>query len=982
MKGFRATDSDFRYLTVRAICVAFLLMLLILLFGNPLSAQEKRYGFPQVDYYSRREYNAASQNWKITQSEHDFLYFANNDGLLEFDGVRWTIYRDMGSFVARSVKSIGSKIYAGTFNELGYFSYENSNRLEYTSLNDNDEFSMYSDFWNIHEWNDKVVFHSESALCIFRDDTLSALVPSHSRFTNTFLVNGLLLVHDETEGLMEVRGNHVFPIAGGAILKDKLITSVVPVSETNIIIGTMKHGLFIWDMQSVTRWEVSVNELLIKSNIYCGVDYEGRYLVYGTIQSGLVIIDKTGNLLFHIDKDKGLNNNTVLSLFVDKDGNLWGGLDNGIVRINFRSGMTFLQGYYDLGTGYAVNRLNNRWYFGTNQGLFSILDDAFISPRKDRDDFLKISETDGQVWSLFKTDSLLLCGHNLGVFEVRETGARLITPSTVNGAWIFREIPGMDNMLIAGTYNGLILLEKQNRGWRFKSRVDGFNESSRYIEWGPDGDLWISHGYKGVFRLSFDEEYSSVTEIDTFNTEKYPEIGESLVISKVDRYLVITGSNGMYYVNGSKGIERYTGLDAYFTKDYPDRIIQDRFRNIWFFDGGRTGVLRFMEDGTYTKIEFPFLPLENKLVPSFESVYVVERDNILFGVEDGFAHYTVNEGYDFSAPFKIHIRSFRGRSDTVSHVLNQNNNFTSNQKIVPVYRFRDNLFEVNYAATYFREGSVEYSTHLSDYDLEATTWSKNATRQFARVREGYYEFTVRARNSLGVQSEFIVFAFRVLPPWYRTAVARIGYVLFIILLIILIINYVNKRIELNREREKVRQKEQYRAREENMKKEALEVEKELISMRNERLRSEIVFKEKELANTTMSILHKNESLMNLKKEMMKINSLDENCDIKGQIKRLIRRIEKDIDNEDHRKVFEVHLEQVHEALLNRLAEKHPGLSNRDRKLCAYIRMGMSSKEIAALTNISYRAVENNRYRLRQKLNVSSGDNLSDYIANL
>jgi DNA-binding CsgD family transcriptional regulator len=971
-------DSYFCY-TKKTICNVFLLLSLLLLITSPISSQEKRYGLPHVDFYSRREYNAASQNWKITQSEHDFLYFANNDGILEYDGVRWTTYRDMGSYVARSVRSIGSKIYTGAYNELGYFSYKNSNRLEYTSLNNMGEFSIYSDFWNIHEWNEKVVFHSELALCVFRDDTLSTLIPAISRFTNSFMVNGLLLVHDESEGLMEVRGNHVFPIAGGAILKDKLITSVLPISETNIIIGTMKHGLFLWDMQSVVRWDVPINDELIEYNIYCGVDYEDSYLVYGTIQSGLVVVDKSGSMLYHIDKDKGLNNNTVLSLFVDKDGNLWGGLDNGIVRINLRSSMIFLQGYFDLGTGYAVSQLNDRWYLGTNQGLFSISDDAFTSPQKDRDDFNKILETDGQVWSLFETDNVLLCGHNRGVFEVRETGSRLITPSTVIGAWIFREIPGKENMLIAGTYNGLIILEKNSRGWRFKSRVDGFNESSRYIEWAPDGDLWISHGYKGVFRLSFDSEYSSVTEIDTFNTASYPEIGESLVISRIDRNLVITGTNGMYYVNGSGGVTRYTLLDDYFTKGYPERMIQDRYRNIWFFDSGRTGVLRLMEDGTYKRIEFPFLPLENILVPSFESVYVVDRDNILFGVEDGFAHYTVKEGSDFIAPFKVHIRSFRGRSDTVSHVLNQGIDNKSKQKIIPVYRFRDNLFDIDFAATYFREGLVEYSTYLSDYDLEASTWSNNTSRQFAKVREGYYEFTVRARNSLGVQSEPIVYAFRIMPPWYRTVLAKIGYALLTVFIVIFLIFFVNKRIEFNREREKIKQKEKFRSREELLKKETLEAEKELIRMRNEKLRSEIVFKEKELANTTMSILQKNESLLNLKKEMLRISSMDDNNEVKSQIKRLIRRIEKDIDNEDHWKVFEVHLEQVHETFLNRLLEKHPSLSSRERKLCAYIRMGMSSKEIAALTNISFRAVENNRYRLRQKLSVDSGDNLSEYI---
>jgi DNA-binding CsgD family transcriptional regulator len=113
-----------------------------------------------------------------------------------------------------------------------------------------------------------------------------------------------------------------------------------------------------------------------------------------------------------------------------------------------------------------------------------------------------------------------------------------------------------------------------------------------------------------------------------------------------------------------------------------------------------------------------------------------------------------------------------------------------------------------------------------------------------------------------------------------------------------------------------------------------------------------------------------------------ISSLNDKLEMKKQIKYLVSRIEKDIDSEDYWKVFEVHLEQVHEAFLKRLAEKHPDLTGREFKLCAYIRMGMSSKEIAALTNISFRAVENNRYRLRQKLKLERSENLSNYILSL
>ncbi len=962
---------------------SFTLILIILALLSPvtLSPQNTSYGIPQTEYYSRQQYNAASQNWDITQNNKDILYFANNDGVLEYDGVRWSLVRDTRPYISRSVKGIGNKIYTGTYGELGYFSYEGNQDLRYTSLVTSDELRSYADYWNIHDFNDKIIFHSEQALCIFENDTLAGTIPAVSRFIGSFLVNGLLLVQDETEGVMELRGEQVYPFSGGGILKDKVITSMLPLSKDTIVIGTMRNGLYIWNMQTVSKWDVPSGKLLEEANIYCGIEYEDKYLVFGTIQSGVVITDKSGNIVYQIGKDKGLVNNTVLSLFADKDGNVWGGLNNGMVKINLRSSINFLQGYYDLGTGYAVEKIQDMWYFGTNQGLFTISSETFVNPVKDRDDFINVTGTDGQVWNLYRTGNTLLCGHNLGVFQIIGERADLITPPSVNGVWLFKEVPGREDCLIAGTFNGLILLERKNGGWKYKSSIKGFNESSRYMEWSPDGDLWISHGYKGVFRLKFDEQLESVVRLDTIIHENNPVFGSAPVISNLDDRIIVTTTTGIFYITDSNSIEPYNDLDLYFEEDYPDRIRQDRYRNIWYFMDTSVGLLRFLEDGTYKNIKYPFIPLENKLVPSFESVYVIDNQNILVGVEDGFAHYNLSEGIEFNRPFKIHIRSFRGRSDTVTYVLNQEGDKNKAlQETIPEYKFRDNLFEIQYAATYFREGHVEYSTYLSNYDLEATSWNSSTSRQFAKLKEGDYRFLVKARNSFGIQSEPLLFQFRVLPPWYRTLAAKIIYIIIILLIILLNAYIFNRRIEINKQKEKLKQQESYRAREEKLKNETFETEKELIRMRNERLRSEMTFKEKELANSTMNILQKNESLTSIKRNMAKISSMTDEAEIKRQIKRLITQIEKDIDSEDYWKVFEVHLEQVHEAFLKRLTQEHPDLTNRESKLCAYIRMGMSSKEIAALTNISFRAVENNRYRLRRKLNLGQGENLSQYLS--
>ncbi|HKL67823.1 MAG TPA: triple tyrosine motif-containing protein, partial [Bacteroidales bacterium] len=509
----------------------------------------------------------------------------------------------------------------------------------------------------------------------------------------------------------------------------------------------------------------------------------------------------------------------------------------------------------------------------------------------------------------------------------------------------------------------------------------GFSESSRYIEWDND-DLWISHGYKGLFRLKFTDDFTKVIDIKSFDADKFSDGNSSQVLTKLDDELIISSNTALYRITESDTVEYYNELDDYFSESYPDRMIQDRYKNIWYFINGSAGVLRPMEDGSYKNIRYPFIPLKNKLVPSFESVYVKDRNNIIFGVEDGFSHYSVMVGIDYSRPFALHLREFREIHDSISYVLHQDGNFEFEQNILPEFQYRDNHIITRYAAASYTDGSIEYSTYLSNYDMQWTSWDDDNSREFARLKEGHYKFMVKARNSYGKQSQPLVFSFVILPPWYRSTIAKIVYLLIIIMLIVLIIFFFNKRVEANRRVEIQKQKEKYRIREEQLNNEALKVEQELVRMKNEKLRNEMLYKEKELANSAMNILQKNKALIKIKNRMLKIKMLSNNPEVKAQMDQLIRKINHDIDTEDYWNVFEVHLEQVHQDFLKRLYEKHPDLNYREQKLCAYIRMGMSSKEIAALINISFRAVENNRYRLRQKLDLAQGDNLSHYINSL
>lgn len=577
----------------------------------------------------------------------------------------------------------------------------------------------------------------------------------------------------------------------------------------------------------------------------------------------------------------------------------------------------------------------------------------------------------------------MLCGHNLGVFDVSQLTVRSVTPPEVNGVWNFKVLTGHPNKLISGTYNGLVLFKKQLGKWEFENKIEGFKESSRFIEFDDKGYLWISQGYNGVYRLKLNEDLTKVIEVDTFKCSTFKGNHTALVLSKVSGKCIFSGSDGVYGINAQgNDFERLKQYDAFFnTGNFPTCINEDQYHNQWCFFNERVCVLRYLEDGSYKKIEYPFLSLDRKLVNGFEYIHIADANNVFLGVEDGFAHYSVEDYKDYKTPFKVHLRSFKGYGDSIIYQLNSIGD-TIVQKVIPEYSFRKNAFKMDYAAAFYENNEVFYSTYLMNFDFAPQPWDRASSRSLSNLHEGKYEFQIRARNAYGVIAKPIKFKFVITPPWYRSIIAKIGYVIISIFVLLVTLYFFNKRIELSKQKETIKQKERFRVKEEQLQNAALLSEKEMIRMRNEKLRGEMIFKEKELANSTIHLIQKNELLLDIKKQLKKIITISERNESERKMKSLIKKLDKDIDNENNWEVFEMHFGQVHDAFFKSLNQLHPTLSIREQKLCAYIKMGMSSKEIASLMNVTSRAVENNRYMLRQKLGILQGENLAVYISKL
>jgi DNA-binding CsgD family transcriptional regulator/ligand-binding sensor domain-containing protein len=940
-----------------------------------LSADVKQIGTSQIRSYDNSMINAGTQTWMIDIGANGLAYFANNDGVLEFDGLTWRNYPLPANSVVRSVKATeDGRIYAGGHNEFGFFHISNSGKLVFEPLHQRlpEKYRDFDEIWRIHEHGNSIVFQTFLQLMIYRNDSL-LVVEAPEMFHFSYLVNDHLFINDQALGLHKLENDKLVRLKGTEALAGKLIWAMLPKGK-DVLIATADEGIFVYDGRSLEAWDNPSSRLLQENQVYVGTAISQDAYAFGTIQDGLIICNANGNLLQHINVEKGLQNNTVLSIHADQFSNLWLGLDNGIDYAAIHSPLTYLSTYNNLSAGYAAVIHNGLLYLGTNRGVF-YHDWELLKKGGGDQKFNLISGTQGQVWSLQVIDGSLFCGHNSGIFIIEGTNAKLL--SGIQGGWTFLQPEGRSDLVICGTYTCLVKFEKKNGKWSKGIQIKGFKESSRFMANAGGRSIWISHGYKGVFRTHFNESWDSVVHIDFYNSRNgFPSDKDISVFKIFDRVVFTTGVDLFKYDEESDSFVPDPFLKDRFRHTDMNILKEDKQGNVWYFTTQKAGVFRLREDGNFTGVEIPFREMRGKFIKWFQYVYPYNETHVFFATQNGFAHYTPGFFRNYQQSFNAFIRKME--IPGIDSVLFSGSSVANDFYADIPYRFNNLQFE--FAANDFTNpGSLSFLLKLEGFDPDWVDWQDLSTRQFTNLRHGSYTLRVKAINLFGVESTEASLKFHIRPPWYLSRYTYFAYAVIALLMIVLIAKYIRYRIEAAKKAFEEEQKQKFAEREIQLQIESLTAEKEIMELRNEKLRSEKIQKDKELANTTMQIIQKSKSLVALKNDLRKLaRELGKNP-ASDHLHSIIRKINRSIDTDKQWEVFESHFENVHEEFLTRLKENYPDLTPRELKLCAYLRLNISSKEIANLMNISVRGVEISRYRLRKKLALDHDTNLTEFI---
>lgn len=911
---------------------------------------------PPIVRYQPEKYGGGNQNWMFSQNDDNHIFAANNEGLLHFNGERWQLYPTPNETILRSVKSVGDKIYTGAYMEFGYWSYTDRKQLKYNSLSDKLKGKLIEDeqFWGIIAYDHWVLFQSLNRIYLYdtRNQTFDIITPPQG-VLKLFKCKDEIFFQSGDNILYKLKNGKIEVVSSDKAISQNRIINIFPKTNGYFLL-TREEGFFLMENGEVTKWDVEVGELLTNSNAYSSIRLKSGLLAIGTISKGIFLIDQEGRLVKRISQTEGLGNNTVLSLFEDAAGNLWSGLDNGINCINLNSPVhTFNDDSGILGTVYTSAVYDGNLYIGTNQGLF-------VKAKDGKKDFRFLKGTGGQVWSLFVYDNSLFCGHDNGVLVIKDGEASFLYQGA--GIWNFTKIEKQPTRLLMGGYNGFSILSKIDGKWSYSHQIKDFGFSSKHFELIDSNTAFMSHEYKGVYKVVFDKDF---TTVKNWQKLEFPVRGKDASLVKYNNELYYAFKEGVFKLFEK---EDKFKLDSLISKVFADdryisgKMVVTRDNRLWIFTRDK---IVHVTTGKLSKepiIGYIFIPaLLRKTITGYENVTLIKDQTFLFGATDGYFILDLNRYKNPKNTITID-KVLQRTSDTTTKVLSLKDNIE--------LAYKNNSLSFEYSTPFYEKYRVvEYQYYLEPFNTGWSNWSKESHVSFENLPYGDYSFKVKSRSGKNSTSKEAVFNFVVKKPWVLSNTALILYAIFLVLLAFLI-HYTYRTYYRRQEALLI---------EENSKKlklQQLANEQEIIKMRNAQLRQDIESKSRELAASTMNLINKNEILGRIKKDLQTIDKKS------GDLKAVLRTIDKNINEDDNWNVFKDAFNNADKDFLKKVKKIHPELTHNDLRLCAYLRLNLSSKEIAPLLNISPRSVEIKRYRLRKKMKLAHEKSLVEYILDI
>lgn len=869
-------------------------------------------GVPLLQSFTPSQYLHKGKIWDIGSAPNGIVYMAADKGLLEFDGKTWNSFTGSDGFTRSLLVDNDSTIYTGSDLDFGVWKRNKYQVFEYTSLYPfrDDNAGINEEFWDVFKLNDNVLFASSQNIYIYKNQHFTK-ISAPTKFTGSFSVNDSLYFADEKAGLYRMDGLSLKQVVNFPAGAEFEIAGIYRHPQ-GIVLVTRNSGLVLFSSGKLSFLNNAVSQHLKTAKVFSFTPVGDQYLAFGTILKGLYITDINGRIIHQINRNKGLPNNTILSLHYSPVGKLWMGMDYGVAAIDLHQRFTTFYDFRgDFGSGSAALICDGIFFLGTNQGLYqSAWDDLNNDSEYNR--FQLVPGSEGQVWCLEEIDNSVLLGHDKGLFILNGNSIQNISDEP--GVWTI--VPYKD-YLLTGNYNGISIFRKAGNTWIFLKKMALILGSCNQLIVEKDNILWVNIPNFGVIRAVLDNDL-------------YPS--ERLILKD----------------------KEFEGADPFLKKsDSGILLATDRFQYV--FSKAERKFVNKVNAGNQPEIE--------GLIKGPHRSTVIHQDYAFFPVYNGFALKYLKSGNEPAG----HVNTLCVRKIEASGRNHDRTNFYPGASIP----FRQNSLKVECIVPNL--DNVLYQYRL-DESGKWSPWDSNNTFELFNLKRGKHTLFVRASVN-NEMLQILEIPFRIEAPWFLSWLAYLIYFVTAVLLIYGLLTLQKLSLKKHRKQHLIKEQRSLREQAEKHRQEVMTLEQEMLQAEYNKLKQQLKAKTVELACKAKVDDEKNRMLISLKEKFERVQK--EPALAQMTFKEINRILDSFLNKEVN--TFEIQIDELHQEFYKKLKDRYPGLSNNDLRLCAYLKIGLNSREIADILNILPSSAFISRSRLRKKLNIGADEDLYGFL---
>lgn len=790
---------------------------LLVFFAFPAMAQVpiNELGTPGIQNFKTQELKAHGQNWNALQDQRGVMYFANTNGILEYDGVHWNLIDMPHHALTRGLAiSPNGTIYYGSNGDIGYLAADGIGKTKAVSLLALIPVTerAFNDVWQVASTRDGIYFLTKEKIFRLFKGKISIL---DGRFSNSqaLVINRNLVFVDRDRGLSLIQGDKILSLPEFAGVANGGRISLAQSGEHEIIVVRTSGDLLklnfapLWDrdMQyymsrsnlDTPLWQTLPSEL----NRFVQNDRSSAYRMFrvspdtfalATLKAGLIIFDVNGKFIRSISKTNGLIDNTVTFIYVDANKNLWVPTNAGISYVEYsRPISTFGEANGLDGTILSVIKHRNKLYAGSFQQILVQapfqFSDSQLLPQ-----FVPVKNGTDASWEMLEVDGDLLAATYSGLVKIQDETVFKVPKSPTSG-YCLGSSKKWPHHVFMGTMGGVSVFKSENGMWQFIGTIPKITGNVRRIATDENGDLWLSTEANGLYFMQLSTDSPLKVILSPFGAE---DGLPSLLDNQINLFkgqLVATTPKGVFRASKAK---LASGESSYrFTPD-PDfsPLMNDPPTSInSLISDGRNGIL-FSSEKSITWLtkdtpgEYQVKMGVFQGTPRIDTPLYLDPMGTVWLSHLGLSRIDPWSDKNFQQGFDALVRKvttsnkrsvFEGNYTNKDEDTQDNSIFVSmpSKKQPLELNYIDNGLTFDFSASYFEKPKdLQFRFKLDGFDDHWSDWNTVTTKEYTNIPFGSYAFRVQARNLYGVIGNEASYAFKIKAPWYFTVWAIILWV--------------------------------------------------------------------------------------------------------------------------------------------------------------------------------------------------------------